>query len=146
MKSNAPISLFLHRPKTGGTTLTDFLYFVYRADKAFKAENGFLLDGIYYPPIGLKANVDHLSSDLVRALSRTDINAVIGHFSFRIHKHLNKPFRYLSILRDLVDRIISLFHHMNLDIRLDEFLELPYMKKLDNDMVRRVSGIDNEVG
>ena len=57
MKSHTPnsdrIPLFLHIPKTGGTTLKHCIYYQCKADEDYKSEEGYLVNGIYYYPDGI---------------------------------------------------------------------------------------------
>lgn len=139
----------MHIPKTGGTTLNKHLYRHCHANKHDIAENNYLHSGIYYFPSGFfKEPNPSLSPDAQHILARDDLRAVLGHFCFGIHCHVTRPWTYITLLRNPVDRIISLFCHLKLaqDMTLEEFaLKAPY-REIDNDQTRRISGLEPALG
>lgn len=150
------IILYLHIPKTGGTTLSSCIYGQVCADKYYVAEENYFHSGVYYYPDGFFKNVNaSISGPVLRALSRNDIRAVVGHFSFGIDKYINGPITYVTLLRDPVDRVVSLYYHLAPEMSIEQFLT-DYVKKgfrrsqteliSDNDQVRRVSGLEPSLG
>jgi hypothetical protein len=163
MKSNTPnsdrIPLFLHIPKTGGTTLTNCIYHQYKADRYYESEEGKLVDGIYYYPAGLHKELDTtIPAKVIRALERHDISAVVGHFSFGIHTHISKPWAYVTLLRNPVDRVVSLYYHIRRDkdtrlhkivssgLSIEDFVLHLSCREADNDQTRRISGLEPAFG
>jgi Sulfotransferase family len=57
-----------------------------------------------------------------------------------------RPTRYVTLLRNPVERAISLYYHLNLKISLEEFIRRPPYREADNGQTRRISGDDPEVG
>jgi Sulfotransferase family len=164
MKSNSetskPVPLFLHIPKTAGTTLKHIIFNQHASDQEYKAEGGWLVSGIYYHPAGLhKVSRVSVSAKVKRALARDDLRAVTGHFSFGIHRFLKKPCVYLTILRHPVDRILSLYYHIkkyegtalhekivSRRLGVEEFVLNLSCREADNDQTRRIAGLEPEFG
>jgi len=88
---------------------------------------------------------------------------VVGHFTFGIHRYLAKTSTYITLIRNPVDRIFSLYFHYTNRMRnksegkltLDQFLTGyplpggdPQRTQLltDNDQTRRISGLEPPSG
>ena len=92
-----PTTVFLHIPKTGGTSLRslfedhygDRMLRVYRSD----------LDPRVHPD-----DVPGLSEE------QRSADVVFGHFAFGIHTALPRPARYVTVLRDPVMRVVSHYY------------------------------------
>jgi hypothetical protein len=93
-----PVLLFLHIPRTAGTTLNR----VVRLKVDSKRE---ILVSAFRPSRNWHQFVAHARSLPRERLSR--IRYFRGHFSFGIHEHLPKPAKYFTVLRDPVDRVLS---------------------------------------
>src|SRR5438552_2491662 len=86
--------IFLHIPRTAGTTFVRILERQYGA--------GAVLD-LYDSTVG----------DRVAALTSGDmehLRVVAGHFSFGAHRHLPGSCRYVTFLRDPVERVVSHYY------------------------------------
>jgi Galactose-3-O-sulfotransferase len=94
--SNGAVLVFLHHPKTGGVTLEGILRRKYRRDETYDA-------GIY--PNRLPSEVASLPPD---RLAR--IRVIYGHMRFGVHDFLPRPSRYMTLLRDPVERAISQYY------------------------------------
>jgi len=93
------VLLFLHIPKTAGTTLTSVLMRQYPPESIFE---------VY----GL---VPDQRIEELRALSpdrRRAVQCVIGHFYFGLDALFDAPGRYITMLRDPVERVISSYYHI----------------------------------
>ena len=139
--------LFLHVPKAGGTTLGEYVYSQCRAPEDH--DEGLLNAGVLFVPYGFFKEPDLQVPEYIRpVLGRGDLRAVVGHFWFGLHEHVGRPFTYVTLLRDPVERVVSLYHYLKLDERmsLEEFAAQPPFREADNDQVRRVAGADPEIG
>lgn len=162
------VPLFLHMPKTAGITLAS-MYFEYKADEYYQVEDGFLCERIHYYPAGLEKNYypvvpdkspdNAVATEVQDALVRTDIRAVVGHFSFDIHKYLRLLSTYLRLLRNPLERVVSVCHHIRKysDVELHERIVSEEMsiedfvfklgcKAADNDHTRRIAGRNPDFG
>jgi hypothetical protein len=85
------ILVFLHLPKTAGTTLMHVLEREYGRDSILN---------LYESQYG----------DEVAALGKDDLDrtrVIAGHFYFGLHTHVSRPCHYFTFLRDPVKRVIS---------------------------------------
>jgi hypothetical protein len=92
------LTVFLHIPKTGGTTLNSIFRKQYNIDEIY--DHGSLEGNII--------NVNQLNVEQKRK-----IKAISGHNVYGIHElYFSKPFSYFTMLRDPVDRVISLYYFL----------------------------------
>ena len=144
---DAPAVLFLHVPKAGGSTLGEYVYNQCRAPES--QDDGLLDAGVAYldygfikePELAVPAHVKSL-------LGRQDLRAVVGHFWFGLHEHVARPSLYVTLLRDPVERVVSLYYYAKLDetTSLEEFARTPPFREVDNDQTRRIAGVNPPVG
>ena len=131
-KATGPL-VFVHIPKTGGTSLGDFL-------RRNVGEEGFA--HLWEPPE---------DSELSRL---AECRAVIGHFHHGLHRRLGVPCAYATMLRDPVDRVLSHYHYLRhadvprhelaRDHGLEAWLEIePDARNLQ---VQYLAGVFGEVG
>lgn len=168
MKLN-PVIIYLHIPKVGGSTLEKIIYSHLHLDKTNIVDSfgdGFHLiySGIYHfkPNIsaGFFKEENFCVPDKIKMiLSREDLRAVLGHCWFGIHEYISKPSIYITLLRNPIERIVSLYHHLinwpwvkdwesksSEGMTLEEFvIKAPY-SEIDNDQTRRISGLDPDIG
>lgn len=147
---DAPAVLFLHIPKAGGQTLGEYVYNHCRDAEARAASVADTLDaGVAYLNYGfLKEPGLVVPEHVRRLLGRRDLRAVIGHFCFGLHEHVARPHVYVTLLRDPVERVVSLYHYAKLHetMGLEEFVGSPPFKEVDNDQTRRLAGVDPPLG
>ena len=142
-----PVVLFLHIPKAGGQTLGEFVYAHTRDETA--PDDGALKSGVAYLSYGfLKERPLEIPDHVLPLLRRRDLRAVIGHFWFGLHEHVARPYRYVTALRDPVERVLSLYYYTRLhdSMTLEEFVAAPPFREVDNDQTRRIAGVDPEIG
>jgi Galactose-3-O-sulfotransferase len=130
--------IFLHIQKAGGLTLQRILRQQLGASLPQRAMNLFR---------------SAPSQDLLTALQSRKMSDryFAGHICFGVHQHLPSPFTYITLLREPVARIISLYHYSRINPTayyhsyaanqtLEAFaLETPLME-LDNGQTRFLAG------
>ena len=132
------VIIFLHIPRTGGSSLEAYIGENYFKYQVLSGDNLKKLDSI---------EID----------KRKKIKIVIGHFNFGIHQHFPQPSTYITFFRNPVDRIISLFfyakknkHHkfhkkiIEESLHLKDFLfTFPSSRQLFNSQLQHVTGISS---
>ena len=60
----------------------------------------------------------------------------------------DRPTTYITLLRNPVDRVLSLYHFLEAERQtsIEEFVAHPSIKEVDNDQTRRIAGVDPAVG
>lgn len=96
-----PVLIFLHLPRTGGTTLTWMIKERYTESLAVGDFQGEKM--IFGSPISLHE---------MKKERREDIDIVVGHSHYGIHSLLREPALYITLLRDPVDRAISHYYYI----------------------------------
>jgi hypothetical protein len=174
--THVPVLLYLHIPKTAGQSFTNVAFDQYNDSTGSCDEENMFCSGVYYfpgePGFMRPARADQpycvvQPYGIVRALRRSDLRAVVGHFSFGLHTLVDRPTTYTTIVRHPVDRVVSLYHHvkrwpqygqnepwlervglrpLEADTPLDDFIRNYPLRELDNDQTRRVAGKDPEYG
>jgi len=153
-----PVLLHLHVPKTAGLALNDVILAAYGDRGWTVSDDGHLVKGVYY----VHAGIEHRfvpDENARQILSGRDIHAVVGHFSFGIHEFVNRPCRYVTLLRHPVDRVVSLYRHIQAwdhesvheevirkNLTLEQFVSDLEFPEVDNGQVRRISGLDRPFG
>lgn len=144
--ADAPVVLFLHIPKAGGTTLGEFVFNQCRSDE--EKDEGFVKSGVFFLSYGFIKEPDSSVPDVVREiLRRPDLRAVIGHFSFGIDEFVSRPSTYITLLRNPHERVVSLYHFLKFEdkMSIEEFVSTPPFKEADNDQTRRIAGVNPEI-
>ena len=91
--------IFLHVPKTAGTTLNRLIEWEYPLFEIYSVD-----------PVFFRWSVSHLWQLPARRLEKTRIFK--GHMLFGLHAILPQPATYITVLREPVDRVISAFYFM----------------------------------
>lgn len=95
-----PCVLFLHIPRTGGTTLGAAAHHLYRPEEILEL----------HPATRAREILDALPEERLRQL-----RFVRGHVPYGVHTLLPTPCTYMTVLRDPVDRVLSLYAFMRKD-------------------------------
>jgi Sulfotransferase family len=93
--------LFMHLPKTGGTAIRTALLDVY-ADR----DVGLIYEAGELDGAMSREQFASLSDEEIRRFAM-----IAGHFAFGLHRRSRPDSRYVTIVRDPVDRVVSLFYH-----------------------------------
>lgn len=138
------MNLFLHIPKSAGSTLRYIIKEKYKGNF-----------GVVNWHWTLWKNKDYLKQNFdFSKLSENQI--VYGHFNYGLHEFLNQEVQYFTILRDPFKRVQSGYFHILRDahsayhfkiknMSFDEYLGSQLILDVDNGQVRRISGIGDEV-
>ena len=86
--------IFLHIPKTAGTTLHDIL------DRHYPPESIYSIGAIAHESMAGFKDLDEQD--------RNKSGCCAGIWAYGLHEHLPGPAKYFTILRDPVARVISL--------------------------------------
>ena len=142
--------LFLHIPKTAGSSLRNALSQVYLPTAQL-----YLYDA---PGPGRTMDLD--TFEALAPEERSKPRFIAGHFYFGLHTTIPRPAMYVTVIRDPVERVASLYHHyrrvaaLGKDTRagqegrriLDDEMSLVDWGfgleriEIDNEVVRRVAG------
>ncbi len=134
--------IFQHIPKTAGTSLKPLVTAQFERKRSFICGSS---DGVLKDFIGLKAD------------RRNELELLFGHVDYGIHKHFNKDTKYIAFLRDPVERVVSHYyfikfteshrHHSTAQsMNIDEFILSGIRPRMNNCMVRMISGINPQYG
>ncbi len=94
-----PTVVFLHIPKSGGTTLHAIIERQYPSDRIYTVDGAHVRESI----AAFKA---------LPEAERRRLLVLKGHMSFGLHAWLPQPSTYITLLRDPVERAISHYYHI----------------------------------
>ena len=92
--------IFLHIPKTAGTTLNRLIEWEYPLFQMYSVD-----------PVFFRWSASHLRRLPPRRLEKTRMFK--GHMLFGLHEILPQPATYITVLRDPIDRVMSAFYFMH---------------------------------
>ena len=89
-------------------------------------------------------------------LNRKDLRAILGHCQYGVHRYVSRQISYITVLRDPVERVLSMYYfhklvqekHGSLEgIRmpsgmcLEQYVNNPLYSEVTNGQTRRLSGV-----
>lgn len=95
-----PVLIFLHIPKTAGTTLNYILEQHYSREERFATF-----------PSRLHPNGSVEGFKTLPDAEKTRIKVLYGHMGFGLHAYFPRPAVYVTVLRDPIERVLSQFYH-----------------------------------
>jgi hypothetical protein len=98
MTNNAKTAIFLHIPKTAGSTLHTILTKQYAKDELLHLRGNPHIESAI-------EQFKHMPSE-----DKARIRLLTGHFEYGIHQYLPQAATYFTLLRDPVDRVISYYY------------------------------------
>ena len=126
--------IFIHIPKTAGSTLGHPLHRQYSRSEIF------LIDGR-----NPKKSIEYFKS--LPNGAKSQYLCISGHMPFGLHEFINGPAVYATILRDPISRVISLYNHhylnkivLSKNMNLLDFVSSDLSTEIYNDQTRRLSG------
>lgn len=156
-RDSSQMLLFLHIPKASGLTLQHAVNRQYGLDRVLIVPHidwsepevyRRYLEGGRLPGRGQRGfdpnapavrRLSEIGSDAVG-----DLAAVMGHFWYGLHEHVDRPARYFTIVRDPVERVLSGFYfygeRFGLQTTLEEYVESGRDFEIDNAQTRRLVG------
>lgn len=90
--------IFLHILKTGGSTLQAILQKQY-SEWILTNENEKVLNNETIKELLIEHKIEK-------------VNCLFGHFPYGVHNQFTKPYKYITFLREPVDRVISLYYYI----------------------------------
>lgn len=133
------ILIFLHIPKTAGTTLRSIL------DREYGRKRTFLIDGDNSP----KSIPEHIPVESLQKITLVSG----GHLFFGIHRSIPSPSTYFTILREPVSRVVSHYYHVlgtkwhrlhelvtSRRMSLEDYVTSGISAEVDNGQTRQLTG------
>jgi translation elongation factor EF-G len=133
--------IFLHIPKTGGTTLFGV------------SNNQYSKSQIYNAGI-IREDKDFEKFKILSPQKQEKIAFIRGHMYYGFHRYIEQPSTYIVLLRNPVDRVISHYYHALRDtdhylhqqvieknLSLEDYTLRPISHEMDNGQTRSIAGV-----
>jgi len=137
------ITIFIHIPRTAGTTLQAIAREQYEPDEICRIYGKYIAD-------------PHRVLAVVTADHEIPTKWVTGHIAYGVHAALDGDYQYVTFLRDPIERTLSVYHYIRhspghhlhsyaKSMGLAEFMESGVTNELDNGQVRQIAGTLGEL-
>ncbi len=101
MTEQATTTLFMHIPKTAGSTMRDVL------SKNFSTDRTFLV---------YTENAYSEQREKFYAMDHSEPRLIAGHFQYGLHSKISEfPCHYVTLLRNPIERVVSYYYHLHRD-------------------------------
>jgi hypothetical protein len=117
--------IFLHVPKTAGTTLNRLIEWEYPLFQMYSVD-----------PVFFNWSASHLRRLSPQRLKETRMFK--GHMVFGLHEILPQPATYITVLRDPIERVMSAFYYMRSYILHPKYWKFRQEQWTLEDFVRRL--------
>lgn len=139
-------TLFLHMPKTAGSTVNWILRRQYPPEAL-----------CIFRRIFTRFDLPLEEHDSLLSERKERVRMISAHMAFGLHRHLHRNATYFSIVREPVGRVVSAYYHMRRErshplheqasaMDIEEFLASGVYVDGDNGQVRRLSGVGDAAG
>lgn len=129
--------IFLHIPKSAGSTIQTIFKRLYK-------RNSYFVDG-NHPDLNIIKD---------KLVSQKNIRLCFGHMDFGIHENIGQEYKYVTIIRDPIERVISQYYYVKRlsknylhdqafkenNFSLAEYVESGLSTELNNGQVRILIG------
>jgi hypothetical protein len=131
------VLIYLHIPKTGGTTLSEIVRRQYAGASILQIND---------------TRVERIEALLPDARAHADV--LVGHVPFGVHRYLRTPHVYFTLLRHPVERVVSQYHHVlrradhplhdhvtGQGLSLEEYVGARLTRAINNGQTRMLCGL-----
>ncbi|MGI1797754.1 sulfotransferase family 2 domain-containing protein [Priestia sp. TRN 1309] len=129
---NEKLFVFIHIPKTGGTTLREIINNQYGTERFWGHDN-------------TEADYQQM---IITSNKNSQLKCLTGHLPYGIHQLIQRPCTYLVMLRNPIERVISLYYYWKRvaykpveNLSFEEFVQLPaFQFEVSNGQTSFLSG------
>jgi hypothetical protein len=128
------ILIFNHIPKAGGTSLIRFFEELYGNEYCYRHSARDPRTNTHTPPI-----------DKLAPSERNKLKFLAGHFKYGKHKLFQKPYKYICVLRDPLERVVS-DYYFNRESGRPDLQKIAMNHSLEEYIVMKMENPKSEMG